>query len=128
MNNQTFDTFGHQFVCGNALFGKWELLSAEFTQEHQMDLIRSRLCVYALHPPDIETLKIPENRCLAAKHSDCSPAAVADVVDKRFWQPSDCHAAVSSHDENYCAFCGDQSTRFSDIDRRISAEKCTHSM
>ena len=108
-NIDNFEPFTHQFVCGNALYGDWELLSLEKTPENQMGLIRSGLCIYALQPPDTVTLEIPENRCLAAKHTSCSSTIGADIVDKRVW--NNCHSSVASQDESYCAFCGD--TEFS---------------
>ena len=118
-NIETYEPFKYRFICGNDLLGNWELLSLEATQDNQMVLIRSGLCIYVLNPADLETLKIPENRCLAAEHNDCPPT-VADVVDKRYWRRSDCNSAMSSEDENYCAFCGDQNTMFADAGETVN--------
>ena len=103
---QDFEAFLHQFICSNALLGQWELLSLERTQENQLNLIRSGLCVYFIKPPDKETLKIPENRCLSAKYTNCNQAGDAVVIDKNYWH--DCLTTLSLPDGNLCAFCSDQ--------------------
>ena len=79
---QDFQAFFHEFVCSNALLGNWEFLSLDRTQENEMVLIRSGLCVYYLKGSETNSLDfVTENRCSSAKYTDCSHTGDALVVE-----------------------------------------------
>ena len=101
-----FEVFHHEFVCSNEILGHWDFLSLEQTEENQLVLLRSGLCVYSLKPPDNKTLNTAGNRCMSAKYTDCNQAEEA-VVSDFDWETYK-SSVEYLEDGEYCALCGYQ--------------------
>ena len=115
---QDSHAFPHEFVCRNALLGNWELLSLERTQENEMVLIRSGLCVYFLKGSETNSLDIVAgNRCSSAKYTDCSHSEDALVVEN--WYKYNSLSKQYFQDGYHCALCGNQSDSFSGIGQSV---------
>ena len=109
MDVQHFVAFRNDFLCSNEFLGNWSLLSLERTQENQMVLLRSGLCVYYFKTPEISPSVYfditTHHRCTAAKYTGCELAGDADV-SRVGWR--DCLSTFPLQDHTYCAFCTGQ--------------------
>ena len=101
---EDIETFNHEFKCSSEILGRWDLLSLEQTEENNIVLFRSGLCVYFLAPPDWETLQTAGNSCLMAKYTNCYHAEEV-AVSKFDWYDYKWSNRYLE-DGEYCALCG----------------------
>ena len=115
---QRFVAFRHDVICSNELLGDWELLSLERTQENQMVLPRTGLCIYyfKIHEikPSVYFDITAEHRCLAAKYSLCEQAEDAGV-SRDYLFGRDCLLMLPLQDATYCSFCSGQNDNATSI-------------
>ena len=119
INIKEVDAFHLDFICSNELLGHWDLLSLKQTEENQIDLFQSGLCVYSLQPPDDKTLDTAGNTCLSAKYTDCNQTEDALVTDYD-WKKYNIFTE-SLESDRYCALCGYRSVMLSNPNIRQPA-------
>ena len=124
-NVKVFKSFHHEFVCSNELLGHWEFLSLEATEENEIDLIRSGLCVYSLQPPDNKTLNTVDSMCLSVRYTNCYQTE--DTVVPDFSLNPLAIATQLLGEDKYCSLCGYQSNMlaFSDTGQHVNISVAT---